>query len=224
MPYKVVYKKNRPVMNGLWDSSDWLGSNILEIGNFRQESSAHRPITMFRLVYSDKGLSGIFKVTDRFVRCLNYGYNVPVYKDSCVEFFVKPHESKGYFNFEFNCGGSLLCSYITDHERTPNGFKESVFISEDDLKTVEIFHSLPARLESEIEFPVEWILQFFIPFGLLEKYCGSFYCASGHTWKCNLYKCGDDTSHPHWASWKPVPLLNFHLPQCFGDLFFESPI
>ncbi|MEW6117215.1 MAG: carbohydrate-binding family 9-like protein, partial [Nitrospirota bacterium] len=40
-------------------------------------------------------------------------------------------------------------------------------------------------------------------------------------WRANFYKCGDATSHPHWASWAPVEALNFHLPHCFGTICFE---
>ena len=43
--------------------------------------------------------------------------------------------------------------------------------------------------------------------------------ASGQVWRANLYKCGDQTSHPHWASWAPIgEALNFHQPGFFGGL------
>ena len=44
--------------------------------------------------------------------------------------------------------------------------------------------------------------------------------AGCQAWRGNLYKCGDRTSHPHWAAWSPVDELNFHLPRCFGTLRF----
>jgi hypothetical protein len=43
---------------------------------------------------------------------------------------------------------------------------------------------------------------------------------SSQSWRDNFYKCGDQTSHPHWASWSPVDDLNFHLPRCFGTICF----
>ena len=31
--------------------------------------------------------------------------------------------------------------------------------------------------------------------------------------RCHAFKCGDQTSHPHWASWAPIgEALNFHQP------------
>jgi hypothetical protein len=49
-----------------------------------------------------------------------------------------------------------------------------------------------------------------------------FTIEKGNLWRANFYKCGDDTSHPHWAAWSPVDELNFHLPRCFGRLGFAA--
>lgn len=220
--YIVRYNRAPHCINSLWNDNAWNMSEAGEIIHFRHEGSDHRPKTIFRLSYSDNGISGIFFVEDRYVRCVHSGYMAPVYKDSCVEFFVRPYGSKGYFNFEFNCGGSMLCSYITDQTRTPEGFKEFVPLSEKDLQSVQIFHSLPGIITEEITDPVTWILEFFIPFEVLEKYAGKFGNLSGQIWTANFQKCGDSTSHPHWASWQPLPELNFHLPDSFGKITFES--
>ena len=48
---------------------------------------------------------------DQYVRCTHRTYGDPVYRDSCVEFFIQPKPGRGYFNFEFNCGGAFLCNY-----------------------------------------------------------------------------------------------------------------
>jgi hypothetical protein len=37
-----------------------------------------------------------------------------------------------------------------------------------------------------------------------------------------LYKCADQTSHPHWAAWSAVNTLNFHVPDCFGAVQFMA--
>jgi hypothetical protein len=81
---------------------------------------------------------------------------------------------------------------------------------------------MPDVVEPEIEEDTEWRLGFFFPFALVEKYAGKLGDPAGTKWTANFYKCGDKTSHPHWASWNPVKVLNFHLPECFGDIIFES--
>jgi hypothetical protein len=80
--------------------------------------------------------------------------------------------------------------------------------------------SLPAVVDPEIDAPVDWELAFFVPTEVLEDYVGPIGPLAGQEWRANFYKCGDETSHPHWAAWSPVDELNFHLPRCFGTLRF----
>jgi hypothetical protein len=219
--YTIRHAKTLPDIKGSWDSPAWEQAETLEISHFRPESSDHHPHTCARLLYDKRGVFGIFRVKDRYVRSIMARYGDPVYKDSCVEFFVQPKPDKGYFNFEFNCGGIKLCSYITDPERTENGFKDFIRLSESEGRLVSVFHTMPQIVEPEIIDPIVWILEFFIPFKLLEKYTGPVENINKQTWNANFYKCGDETSHPHWASWSPVKELNFHLPECFGTMEFD---
>jgi len=211
----------RPELRGIWNSPAWDQADTLELARFRPEGSDHKPKTSVRLLHDQAGIFGIFEAQDQYILCRQTGYMAPVHKDSCVEFFVKPKQDKGYFNFEFNCGGALFCSYILDPVRTAKGFRDYVKLPEEDGKQVLIYHSLPDIVEPEITEPVTWFLEFFIPFSLLEKYVGSIGNIAGQSWHANFYKCGDETSHPHWASWTPLPEKNFHLPECFGTLSFE---
>jgi hypothetical protein len=197
-------------------SQNWEHADIAHVDHFRPESSDHRPRTEARLLYDRENVFGQFRVQDRYVRCVHAGLNAPVYKDSCVEFFVQPNR-RGYFNFEINCGGALRTYFIRDPRRVGDGFKDFSILSDDDLQRVDVQHSLPARIEPEMETPTAWSVEFRIPRALLEKYSGPV----DQAWRGNFYKCGDETSHPHWASWSPVDRMNFHLPECFGTLLFE---
>ncbi|HMK55851.1 MAG TPA: carbohydrate-binding family 9-like protein [Dissulfurispiraceae bacterium] len=220
--YLVRLTEQLPQMSGEWNSPAWLRAETLELLHFRPEGSDHRPRTWVRLLYNRNGFFGIFRVEDRYVRAIQTHYGDSVYKDSCVEFFVKPGRDPGYFNFEFSCGGTFLCSYITDPERTVDGFREFVSIPENDARLVAVHHSLPYVVDPEIVDPVIWTLEFFIPFALLGKYARPLGGSPGREWTANFYKCGDETSHPHWASWQPLPKLNFHMPECFGAISFEG--
>ena len=111
MEYTVQKATILPEMRGLWDSPAWKQAAVVEVANFRPEGSEHRPRTQARLLYSDDRLYGIFRVEDQYVRCTRTAFQDAVCKDSCVEFFVRPKQDKGYFNFEFNCGGTMLCWY-----------------------------------------------------------------------------------------------------------------
>jgi hypothetical protein len=204
-----------------WRDPAWVAAETLEVKHFRPESSDHRPRTFARLLHGAHGIHGLFQVQDRYVRCVRTEYGSEVWKDSCVEFFVQPKADAGYFNFEFNCGGAFLCSYIVDPTRTPEGFREFTKVPAEIGRQIQVRASLPRVVEPEITEPVVWRLQFFIPFSLLEKYVGPLGEVTGQTWRGNFFKCAEDNSHPHWAAWSPVDEFNFHLPRCFGTLRFD---
>lgn len=211
----------RPALEAGWDDPAWSRAGTIEVASFRPEGSSHRPRTRARLLHADDGLLGIFRVEDRYVRCRHTRFQDPVYEDSCVEVFLQPKPDRGYLNFEMNCGGALLSTHVTDPRRVPGGFAAFTRLPESDGRQVRVHGSLPRVVEPEIDVPVEWELSFFVPTALLEAYVGPIGPLTGQRWGGNLYKCGDRTSHPHWASWAPVDALNFHLPHCFGSLRFE---
>jgi hypothetical protein len=218
--YTIPRTHTAPELAGLWDGPVWRQAEPLTLTHVRPESSDHHPATQARLLYDSRNIYVIFRVEDRYVRSVRTAYGDMVCKDSCVEFFVKPKADRGYLNFECNAGGTLLASYITDHTRTPEGFKQFVRLPADEGRQVRVYHSLPAVVEPERVEPLTWALEFALPLNLLAKYVGALGDPAGQTWSANLYKCGDETSHPHWISWSPVSALNFHLPDCFGSLHF----
>ena len=221
MTYTIRKTSDATSLDLNWNNPAWRVAETLEIKNFRPESSDHRPQTSARLLYDPRGLHGIFRVQDQYVRCVRAGYGSEVWKDSCVEFFAEPKAGRGYFNFEFNCGGAFLCCHIVDPGRAPEGFKQFTRVPETVARQIQVRSSLPARIKREIKDPTDWTLQFFIPFSVFEKFIGPVGEASGQTWRGNFFKCAEDLSHPHWASWSPVDELNFHLPHCFGEIQFE---
>ena len=83
---------------------------------------------------------------------------------------------------------------------------------------------MPKIVDPEIAKPTTWTVEYRIPLDLLAKYYPkAVKPAPGVTWRANFYKCGDDTSHPHWLSWSCVdrPKPDFHAPTSFGTLVFK---
>jgi hypothetical protein len=193
---------------------------VAEVNHFLPQSSNHRPRTFVRVAHDEQNLVGRFEVEDQFVRCVRTGYGSEVWKDSCVEFFVEPKPGRGYFSFEFNCGGAFLVNHIVDPMRTPDGFKDFNRLPEALARQVSVGASLPPTVEPEITQPTNWILEFRIPLGLFENYVGPLGDVSGQTWRGNFFKCAEETTHPHWAAWSAVSAFNFHEPQRFGTLRF----
>ncbi len=200
---------------------DWSVVPAANVDQFRPEGKGHCPQCEARVVWDDRTLRGRFDIRDQYVRSVCEGYNAPVWRDSCVEFFVQP-TAGGYFNFEFNAGGHLLASYVRDPTRVAGGLKDSTLLPEASLRRVAVKSSLPSRVNPEIADPIAWHLEFELPLDILEPFCGPLVIQPGDRLRGNFYKCGDETSHPHWASWSPVSARNFHLPGCFGTLVFEA--
>jgi len=200
----------------------------LEVKHYHPAGSGHKPVVRARMVYDDEALYGIFHVQDRYVVCTHPGFQSHVFKDSCVEFFVRPKQDQGYMNFEMSCGGHLLSYYIRDWRRKTkpvdldDEFVDRTKVPWEIGQKVRIFHSMPETLPKEIEKPVEWFLEFHIPFEVLEHYVGPVRPVTGQQWRGNFNKCADGSSHPHWGTWSSLgEELNMHQPDKFGILRFE---
>lgn len=220
-PLYTVNQVESPIrFEAAFDQPPWSKAELGRVSHFREESSGHRPDARFRLLHNGTHLFIRFQVADRYVRSVQTEYQSSVCGDSCTEFFVRPRPDKGYFNFEVNAGGTMLLYYVEDPTRTDNGFKKWQPVTAELGKQVAIWHSLPSVVDPTIVDSVDWGNGWIIPVAVFEAYTGPLGPLSGQHWQANFYKCGGDKSHPHWVSWSPVSQLNFHLPECFGDLVF----
>lgn len=222
LDYTLIRAAAAPALDGKFDGETWARAGTLDINHFRPESSPHRPRTQARLLYTPDALFASFRVDDRYVRCINTDYQGPVYRDACVEFFVEPRPGLGYFNFEMNCGGALLLRHITNPDRTGGELAAFTSVPWQLASKTEVYHSMPKTVDPEIADPVTWIVQYRIPIALFEAYAGPVGDPAGQTWRGNFYKCAENNSHPHYASWSRIGgALNFHQPQYFGGIHFE---
>jgi len=221
MEYIVARTPVPPPLDAPPGHPAWAPARVGEVATFLDRSSDHRPRTHFRVMYDDRGLYVMFTVDDRYVRAEWMRPQESVCKDSCVEFFVQPHPDRGYFNFELNCVGTILLYYIEDHTGSPGGKRTSTPVDPAHLAHIKIWHELQGPIVNEIASPCTWRVSYHVPFALFEDYAGPLGTPTGHAWRANFYKCGDNTSHPHWASWAPIDgIFNFHLPQYFAPLRF----
>jgi len=218
--YTIYPAREKPEMQGLWDGDVWCDVAPLCVDCFRPEGSDHRPITQCKLLYDERAIFGIFRVEDQFVRCVHKSFQDDVWKDSCVELFIQIEACPGYFNFEFNCGGALLASYVIDPTRVDGRLRACTPLSPLEDRQIRRYASLPPVVEPEIVTPCLWYLEFALPLRIMELYAGDLWEIRGQVWRANVYKCGNETSHPHWASWQPLKERNFHDPDSFGRIEF----
>jgi hypothetical protein len=219
-PEYRIHRFNDPVtIDSRWDKPLWQQMQAVDISNVMGKKPGFFPVVQAKMLYSDDSLYVIFHVQDRFVRCITKVCNGPVWEDSCVEFFFAPftQEPKHYFNLEINCGGTPLMHFST----VPR--KVFTHLEVQDIKKIEIAHSLPKIIEPEMAESVTWTLEYRIPIDMLEKYAPVTRPSEGVRWKANFYKIAENNSNPHYLTWSPVKnkIPDFHLPAYFGTLLFE---
>ena len=136
-------------------------------------------------------------------------YNQPVYKDSCLEFFVNfnPDQPK-YMNFEMNSNGAFLAALRT-------GRKDKTPIH-------ELTKDLPAV--SAKKDPDRWSVRVFFPDAFIAQLFGKDVFRAGDRFLGNFYKCGDETPHPHYGMWSPIDAdhPDFHQSSFFGSFVIED--
>jgi len=169
----------------------------------------YKPLVSFTIAYSADCIVIKYYVAEKSVKATYYQSNDPVYKDSCVEFFVSFGE-KGYYNFELNCIGTCLAAF------GPNRY-ERTFLPVDIIQKIKSVSQIYREDRSGV---IQWQLMVMLPFDVFMH--DSLSDLKGKTAKANFYKCGDDLPQPHYLCWNNIssPQPDFHLPQFFGSVQF----
>ena len=113
-----------------------------------------------------------------------------------------------------------------------DGHKGNVPLSKEDGATIPMASSLKGtktaadkseQIEPEAVGDCTWCIEYHVPWSLFTKHFGvAAPPDAGTVWRCNFYKCADQTSHPHWGAWAPVGTTrpDFHRPSDFQQLVF----
>ena len=173
----------------------------------------YAPHAEFRMFHTGDLLWLRFDVEERYTKAEVTEDNGRVWTDACVEFFVALDDT-GYYNFETTCAGRLLMAFRKEREH-PTHAAQAV------LDTVRRYPSLGRANFAEREGDNRWSLTLAIPPQALFRHRLDSW--SGLTASMNLYKCGDELSHPHFLSWRPIdhPKPDFHLPRFFENVEFK---
>lgn len=193
----------------------WADIPSLKIGHFLWLANDYWPEVDVRLCVSPAFLNVRFRVAERRIRVKYTEFQDPVYKDSCVEFFIDafPETRQGYINFETNAAGTLLAAFGPDRShRRP--------LRPEDVAGFDAAASVAGPIDGE-HGAADWTLEYRIPLALFRKIYGRTVRA-GHQAAANFYKCGDETDVPHYGAWSPVrtPSPDFHRPEFFGEIIF----
>ena len=161
------------------------------------------PDTHFTLAHTDNQLFVRFEVKGEIPISTKEDDLAPVNEDACVEIFIANATNTRYWNFEFNAAGVCNASHRKSRK------EDVVRLNTEQLRSIQRF---PVQLCS-----AHWTLLVAIPLDLIE-----LDPALERVRRANLYKCGDKTPMPHYASWNPIEAEApaFHLPEFFGEIEF----
>jgi len=181
-----------------WDSAE-----VANIGTINWEEFSCNLKTTARILYNDHGIYVRLQTDEKPLLARHVKQNDAVCCDSCMEFFFRPNENDPrYLNFEFNPFGTMYLAVRTSRF-------DPVHPTED-----KTFFSVKSCVDDKA-----WTLQFCVPFEFIHRIFGSH----TKTMYGNLYKCGEDTISPHYATYYPVltEQPDFHRPEYFGEFIFE---
>lgn len=198
------------VLREFKDMNAFLNSEYNELRSYHWENIIpYRPKTYCKIGVVDGNLVANLKCYEENPKAVYTKRDDPMYKDSCLEFFVRPVENKAeYINIESNANGAFLCEFGAGREnrRLVSSFSKSSpivgsFKGKDENGafwgvTVEVTKSFVSEIynisEDEVTFNVV---------------------------RANFYKCGDDCEIQHYLAFSPVTTLppGFHNPECFKE-------
>jgi len=207
-------KRLRTEIQDISNDDAWQGIGEILINDYRWMENNYKPEVTIKACYCDEYIYVRFLVYEQkvTVRYLNVGD--PVFKDSCVEFFINlfPKETEEYFNIELNAIGTIKMGYGIKRNRK--------YLTVADLTDMKVITSIQQPVYG-LHGSDHWKLWCAIPINMLEKITNRKF--KGDEAIGNFYKCGDDTEFRHYGMWNLIdnPKPDFHLPEYFGKIIFD---
>lgn len=187
--------------NGFWPAPRAV------IHHFPWEKGGYRPYAWAQAVWQEDALHIRLFCRESTPRTTFANPNDPVYRDSCLEFFVMRQGDNHFFHLEMNSAGVLLAGI--NHGGKIKLIPEAQHVS-----------FIPRVLPCSDG----WAVQLKVPFSLFGLPNAALW-SNKPVFRCNFYKCGDDTPFPHYGCWSAVsnPEPQFHDPASFGWLMLIGP-
>lgn len=180
------------------------------IDNLLWTDTGYFPSVNFSIAHTGDGIALKYFVKEQHTIATYKTVNDPVYKDSCVEFFIGFGDGQ-YYNLEFNALGTALVGFGKDrHGRTP--------VPDDKVSSIKALSNINWA-ENTDGFNT-WDLTLLVPFDVFIYH--DIKTLNGTTSRANFFKCGDDLPEPHFVSWSNInnPVPDFHLSAFFGTIKF----
>jgi len=207
-----------PFIPGIYDKGSLNQLSILldkkekhAIDNLLWSNTGYFPSVRFSIAHTDNGIALKYFVEEEHTKATFTNANDPVYRDSCVEFFIGFAGDDNYYNLEFNAAGTALVGFGKDRNgRTP--------VSDDRVNAIDAV-SIINWTNGPNDLNV-WELTLLVPFDVFVYH--DIKTLKETICRTNFFKCGDDLPEPHFISWSNIdnPVPDFHLSEFFGTIQF----
>jgi hypothetical protein len=168
----------------------------------------------FSIFHFNQGICIRYRINEPFLSARKRNINGKVHQDNCVEFFIAFGDDSNYYNFEFNCLGSIKAAFGKDRDnRCPLPPEHLAKLYD----SMEIFMD-----NTQEDKQIRWSLKVILPLDIFVHHRKP--TLGGLTCSANFTKCGDALPNPHFLSWVGLNSAkpDFHQPLSFGKLIFEK--
>ena len=175
---------------------------------------SYKPTVSFAIAHNDDNILLKYFISEKWIRALYRNTHDPVFRDSCVEFFISFDNNDEYYNLEFNCIGTCMLGFgkgkgsrkLIAEEVVQNIKRQSV------INVTNVGNTTITNWELTLIIPREVFI--YHPISTLKnRHC-----------RANLFKCGDELPEPHFLSWQRIEsdFPDFHQPEFFGPIHFSG--
>ena len=199
---------------------------------------APRQATSFRICWDDVYLRVLFEVEDDEIHAPHRKRDDPVYEADAVELFLDPWASAGRVYLELDTSPAAVVFDALILNRTSKGAPER------DITTLPGWHcsGLVVRVKHADgtqygdgiaeqraagmagEMPPRpkpgWAAELALPLASLSP--SGRRATAGERWGWNAYRVDRSRRGDEYQAWRPTGRLDFHRPEAFGEILFES--
>ena len=199
--------------NSLEDLTDTMESlRYHPIENSPWGAATPCPSVRFKMAHGNHFVFLVYDVWENETLGRFSEHNKPVYRDSCVEFFIRFKNEQNYYNLEFNCLGACLAGW------GPNRNNRKLLAPEI-ISQIKSYTKISRKNNDKMPL-IHWQLTLKIPVTVFVH--SNVHQLLRQKATANFYKCGDELSQPHYMSWNNIKTSapDFHQPRFFREIEF----
>ncbi len=213
--HTVKTSKGKVVVDGDLSDKAWASATPITLLFPWEEQTGNKQRTTVRLLRDQNYLYVGYVCEDTDITATHENHDDPVYKDDCVEIFIRPSEqSESYIGLEMNARGVLFEYFYPYPGKNDHGFN---------LDGVLLKTQLRGTLNQSTDQDQGWTLELAIPWQSLRKITAQLPPASREQWRVQINRWDGTEPNRRLSMWchsgwkKPNP----HNPERFGKLIFK---